>query len=292
MNLRYLLVAYPVRLKTMDLSEKWMQKGKGQSFFVDVEPISRAFGVFGHRGFRGNKTWQAESGQNHVHKGWLYQIPGAITLGLVAWDVSSLSKAQTANLDHPNVASTRELLQKLGLETVDASFTISISLEYDDDLAQSEWRRFRLLVPVRTDAHFVDQVLWRMLGAIAIERHLLDDATRFLSRRVLSARVARRHLANINGWIANPAIENPEIASLYQQGRESHKLDARAAELEKALSAISRRGNESAIAGASATALGLTATSTGVFQFVDPLVPVIGSLAFGAAAWLWSRGTR
>jgi hypothetical protein len=222
----------------------------------------------------------------------LYQIPGGIAIGLIGWDISKLTKKQLSNLDRPHVASTASLLSQLGLSTLDLNFTTAISMEFVNDTEAVEWRAYRLTVPANMDFYFVNQVLWRMVGALSIERHLLDSATKFLSRPILTARTARRHLANINGWIANPAIENKSISKLYQKGRKLHNLEARSKDLQKALSAISRRGTESAVAAFSASALGIGLISTGVFGEDGSLLSIIASLAFGAIVWLWSRGNR
>lgn len=292
MELNYHLVAYPVSFNPRKLPREWSQRGKGKSFFADVDPMSRNFGVFAHRGLRANRTWQMKAGTSNVTQAWLYQIPGGIAVGLIGWDISKLTKKQLSNLDRPHVASTANLLSQLGLSTLELNFTTAISMDFNEDIEAIEWRRYCLTVPANMDFYFVNQVLWRMVGALSIERHLLDSATKFLSRPILTARTARRHLANINGWISNPAIENKSIAKLYQKGRKSHNLEARSKDLEKTLNAISRRGTESAIAGLSATALGFAITSSGVTGTESPWTPIILSVLMGIIAWGWSRGNR
>ena len=292
MELNYHLVAYPVSFNPRKLPREWSHRGKGKSFFADVDPMSRNFGVFAHRGLRANRTWKMKTGPSNVTQAWLYQIPGGIAIGLIGWDISKLTKKQLTNLDRPHVASTASLLSQLGLSTLDLNFTTAISMEFVNDTEAVEWRDCCLTVPESKDSYFVNQVLWRMVGALSIERHLLDSATKFLSRPILTARTARRHLANINGWIANPAIENANSARLYKYGREIFNLDARTVDLETALSAISRRGTESAIAGLSATALAFAITSSGVTGTENPWTPVILSVLIGIIAWGWSRGNR
>jgi hypothetical protein len=270
----------------------WTKREQAKSFFTGADPIARAFGVFGHRGFRSNRTWEISPEDRHTSVAWVYVIPGVVSIAIIGWDSSMFTKQTRVDLSRPNVSSTKDALNGLGLLAHAQHMTIATQLVIRPEANEVAWEQGQLVVPTATTQYFVTQVLCKMVAAIAIERQILDQATSFLSKRVLTARMARRHLANIRGWIANPAIENQEVAELYQLGRTLYKLDARTKELLGALESISQRANESAIAGVSATALCFTLVSTGMFHELDPNISVGAGAVIGLVTWLWSRGNR
>ena len=150
----------------------------------------------------------------------------------------------------------------------------------------------QVLVPTKASEFFTIEVVSRILVAVTIERMILDNATEYLSHGRQWSALARRHASRIHGWISNPPIENPTIRKTYSGLREILNLDERGAELREALDAISRRGNDSLVAGIAVSAIGVALAGTPYSNAENEWAFLLGGIIAGLVAWVIARGTR
>ena len=264
------------------LSANWSKVE--HDFFRAAPDVSRSFSVYGRPGNNVSNSYRLESPIAPVMEGHLYSMRG---IGSVA--ILKFGPEAPKTLARPNVNSTASILNSIGL--VPAATLVTETVVFTS--LPSRLKDFRFGIASRKSNEYSDDVLFpRFVAAIAIERMILDLAIESLNSRFVSARRARRLMANIKFWISRPAIESVELRDAFHSIRDSLDMDRRSAEIVDALNEIVKRGNASFISGTATTASLLALTNAPQFGLAIGAVWPLIALGGGLAVWLFVRGLR
>jgi hypothetical protein len=275
-------IAYPVAKMDKSFSENWSKVKL--DFFRAAPDVSRSFSVYGRPGKNVASSYQLNIPSVTVKAGHFYSIRG---IGSVA--VLKLSPDGPKSLARPNINSTASMLNSIGLLPAATLVTETVVFASSSGRLQD----FRFGVVSRKSNEYADDELFpRFVAAIAFERMILDLALESLNSSFVSARRARRLLANIKFWISRPAIESSSLRDTFHGVRDSLDMDRRSAEIVDALSEIVKRGNASFIAGSATTASLLALTNAPQFGIAIGAAWPLIAFASGLAVWLSVRGLR
>jgi hypothetical protein len=284
------LIAYPVySVKALPSSLWELTK---DDFFRSAGAIARQFGILGRSSIGVTSNFKLSFPIEGIRAAWVYSLPGIGGVAVFEWKSGYLSARQIDQLSRPNHQATEQLLNSLGLIPMALTVTKTISAVVSPKSKMLNTDGHQVLVPTTESEFFTIEVISRILASIVIERMILDDATEYLSRGPHWSAQARRHVGRIHGWISNPPIENPNVRKIYAGLRDALNLDERGAELREALEAISRRGNDSLVAGIAVSAIGVALAGTPYSTINKEWIFLIGGLVAGFIAWAIARGTR
>ena len=275
-------IAYPVAKMDKSFSEIWSKVEP--DFFRAAPEVSRSFSVYGRPGKNVSSSYRLDNPSVNLKAGHFYSIRG---IGSVA--VLKFSPDAPKSLARPNVNSTASMLNSIGFSPAATLVTETVVFTP----SSNKLKDFRFGVASHKSNEYADDELFpRFVAAIAIERMILDLAIESLNSRFVSARRARRLMANIKFWISRPAIESVSLRETFHAIRDSLDMDRRSAEIVEALSEIVKRGNASFIAGSATTASLLALTNASQFGIaVGAAWPLI-AIGSGLAVWLFVRGLR
>ena len=263
-------------------SENWSKVEP--DFFRAAPDVSRSFSVYGRPGKNVATSYLLNNTSANVKAGHFYSVRG---IGSVA--ILKFSPNAPKSLARPNFNSTANMLNSIGL--VPAAALVTETVVFTS--SSSRRKDFRFGVVSRKSNEYADDELFpRFIAAIAIERMILDLAVESLNSRFVSARRARRLMANIKFWISRPAIESVPLRDTFHAIRDSLDMDRRSNEIVEALSEIVKRGNASFIAGSATTASLLALTSAPQFGVAVGVVWPLIAIGSGLAVWLFVRGLR
>jgi hypothetical protein len=275
-------IAYPVVKMDKTFSKHWSKVEP--DFFRAAPDVSRSFSVYGRPGKNVASSYLLDNTIAKVEKGHFYSIRG---IGSVA--ILKFNSNAPKSLARPNFNSTARMLDSIGL--LPAANLVTETVVFT--LTSSRLKDFRFGVASRKSNEYADDELFpRFLAAIAIERMILDLAIESLNSRFVSARRARRLMANIKFWISRPAIESVALRETFHAIRDSLDMDRRSAEIVEALSEIVKRGNASFIAGSATTASLLALTNATQFGIALGAAWPLTAFGGGFAVWLFVRGLR
>jgi hypothetical protein len=281
-NLYIMWIAYPVVELDKSVGGVWSKVR--EDFFRSAPDISRSFSVYGRPGRSVATSFRLRVSTAAVLDGHLYSIRG---IGSVA--VLKFAENAPKSLARPNVNSTANMLNGLGLIPTAKLITETVVFAS----ASSRVKEFRFGITSQKSEEYIDDELFpRFLAAIVVERMMLDLAIESLTSSFVSARRARRLMANLKFWISRPAIESARLRESFHALRDALDLDKRSAEIVEALSEIVKRGNASFISGSATTATLLALTNVPqIGHSFGQFWPVI-AVAGGLAVWLFVRGFR
>ena len=275
-------IAYPVAKMDKSFSANWSKVEP--DFFRAAPDVSRSFSVYGRPGKNVATSYLLNNTSANVKAGHFYSVRG---IGSVA--ILKFSPNAPKSLARPNFNSTANMLNSIGL--VPAAALVTETVVFTS--SSSRRKDFRFGVVSRKSNEYADDELFpRFIAAIAIERMILDLAVESLNSRFVSARRARRLMANIKFWISRPAIESVPLRDTFHAIRDSLDMDRRSNEIVEALSEIVKRGNASFIAGSATTASLLALTSAPQFGVAVGVVWPLIAIGSGLAVWLFVRGLR
>jgi hypothetical protein len=275
-------IAYPVAKMDKSFSENWSKVEP--DFFRAAPDVSRSFAVYGRPGKNVASSYRLDNTSDNVKAGYFYSMRG---IGSVA--ILKFSSNAPKSLARPNFNSTASMLNSIGL--LPAANLVTETVVFTS--SPSRLQDFRFGVVSRKSNEYADDELFpRFIAAIAIERMILDLAVESLNSRFVSARRARRLMANIKFWISRPAIESVSLHETFHAIRNSLDMDRRSLEIVEALSEIIKRGNASFVAGSATTASLLALTSAPQFGVAVGVVWPLIAIGSGLAVWLFVRGLR
>lgn len=276
-------IAYPVAtVEDCDSLGTWTMLDT--DYFRSAPAVSKAFAVFGRPGKYHSKTWKLANKSEQILDGYLFTLRGIGTIAILKFPT-----AAPATLVKPNQNSTAMLLNQLGL--VASANLVTQTIVSCAKTKDSKSLRFNA-EPISSDEYIADELYPRLIAAVAIERMSLDLAVEKLNSEFVSARQARKLIANIKFWNSRPSLENPSIRRTFHAIRDELELDARTTEILGALEEIRNRGNIAFIAGSATTAGLLSITDSQSLAFTQSYLWVILSVFCGILAWAAARGFR
>ena len=279
---QFMWIALPVEINPPYFKKSWAVSNT--DFFRSTTSISRSFSVYVRPGRKVTESFRLINMSHNILDGYLYSLQGIGSVVLLKTKLSALK-----TLVRPNVKSTRDLLNELGLIPNAKLVTETVVFT----ASNSHSKIFRFHVSSTNSDDFVDDELFpRFIAALVIERMILDLAVETLNSKFVSSRTARKLKSNIRFWISRPAIESLELREKFQLLRTKLDSENRTREIFEALDELVKRGNASFLAG--------TATSAGLLALTDtPTIVatqgpwwVLTSIVVGFITWLAVRGLR
>jgi hypothetical protein len=139
-----------------------------------------------------------------------------------------------------------------------------------------------LAIPTSKNDFVFDTLYIQTIGALAVERELLESATEAVRHPGLLNLRARRHLGNLKHWLSLPSSDSSRLFQEIELLRESIRIDERKDQVIRSLEHHSRRLNISgttfvAAIGSSITLLG----PTGRLEDGSSVLNILGCVIFG-----------
>jgi len=140
-----------------------------------------------------------------------------------------------------------------------------------------------LTIPASRNNFVFDTLYMQTIGALAVERELLEAATEAVRHPGFLNLRARRHLGNLKHWLSLPSSDSSRIFEEVEALRKSIRIDERRDHVIRSLDQHSRRLNISATAFVAAVGLSLTFFGSEAMQVDDRYLGlrIFGCMLFG-----------
>jgi hypothetical protein len=166
-----------------------------------------------------------------------------ISLLMLVFNIPNDQSDIVDKLRRPGVATNSKIFQSLGMSpdvTINVYSTcvaLGLGKRMDDESLDG-----LLNVETREKSEFIDEAAYRLVALmIAVERYLLNNASRYLSRRVLRLTQILRLRDQILRWPSLPPIDSTILAKNYNELRDSLHLRDRRTYLLDVLNARAKR---------------------------------------------------
>ena len=169
--------------------------------------------------------------------------PNKISLLVLVYEVSKNKLEIVDKLRRPGIETNSRIFHSLGLSADVTTNIYSTCISLDSIPIRGEdafdgW----LKVETRNRSEFLDEVTYRLVALmIAVERYLINNASKYLSKRILFLGRILLIRDQLLRWPPLPPIDSTLLANRYLSLRESLALDARRKYVMDALNARAKR---------------------------------------------------
>lgn len=260
----------------------------GPALDKEQPQLARQVAFFGNRKFSKAEVFHFQLEQEGLrfnpssvlHKAEVVRLNSKINVLVVVFDVKNIDDAL-------NLRRLGQAINKIAYES-----TLNVQLDgevsvyglgiIETKTASPSAKDGLLAISASRNEFVFDTLYIQTIGALAVERELLESATEAVRHPGILNLRARRHLGNLKHWLSLPSSDSSRLFEEIELLRESIRIDERKDQVIRSLEHHSRRLNISgttfvAAIGSSITLLG----PTGRLEDGSSVLNILGCVIFG-----------